>query len=72
MTCWFWAPEAPAMDLRPYHDGLGQDTFEKQLEGLEVTYEDYEPGFDTPVGVGRSSEITLFAWGSAITLVVAR
>jgi hypothetical protein len=61
VTCWFWAPEAPAMDLRPYHDGLGQDTFEKQLEGLEVTYEDWEPGFDTAVGVGRSHEITLFA-----------
>lgn len=61
VTCWFWAPEAPAMDLRPYHDGLGQDTFAKQLEGLEVTYEDWEPGFDTAVGVGRSHEITLFA-----------
>ncbi|KPF60228.1 Tat pathway signal sequence domain protein [beta proteobacterium AAP51] len=61
VSCWFWAPEAPAMDLRPYHDGLGQDTFEKQLEGLEVTYEDWEPGFDTAVGVGRSHELTLFA-----------
>lgn len=61
VTVWMLSPEAPAQDLRPYHDGLGQDTFEKQLEGLEVTYEDYEPGFDTPVGVGRSSEITLFA-----------
>lgn len=61
VTCWFWAPEAPAMDLRPYHDGLGQDTFEKQLEGLEVTYEDWETGFDTAVGVGRSHELTLFA-----------
>lgn len=61
VCCWFWAPEAPAMDLRPYHDGLGQDTFEKQLEGLEITYEDWEPGFDTPVGVGRHHEVTLFA-----------
>ncbi len=61
VSCWFWAPDAPAMDLRPYHDGLGQDTFEKQLEGLEVTYEDWEPGFDTAVGVGRSHELTLFA-----------
>lgn len=61
VTCWFWAPEAPAMDLRPYHDGLGQDTFERQLEGLEITYEDWETGFDTPVGVGRHHEVTLFA-----------
>jgi hypothetical protein len=58
---WWHSPDAPALDLRPYHDGLGQDTFEKQRQGLEVTYEDYEPGFDTPVGVGRSHEITLFA-----------
>lgn len=61
VTTWLWSPEAPAMDIRPYHDGLGQDTHEKQLQGLEVTYEDWEPGFDTPVGVGRSNEITLFA-----------
>lgn len=58
---WWHSPEAPALDLRPYHDGLGQDTFEQQRQGLEVTYEDYEPGFDTAVGVGRSHEITLFA-----------
>jgi hypothetical protein len=32
------------MDLRFYHDGLGQDTYEKQYQGgLEITYEDYEP-----------------------------
>jgi len=58
---WWHSPAAPALDLRPYHDGLGQDSFEKQRQGLEVTYEDYEPGFDTAVGVGRSHEITLFA-----------
>lgn len=61
VTVWLHSPEAPAMDLRPYHDGLGQDTFEKQLHGLEVTYEDWEPGFDSAVGVGRSHQITLFA-----------
>lgn len=58
---WWHSPDAPAMDLRPYHDGLGQDSFEQQRQGLELTYEDYEPGFDTAVGVGRSHEITLFA-----------
>lgn len=60
VTIWMWSPEAPAMDLRSYHDGLGQDTYEKQYNGgLEITYEDYEPGFDTPMGVARTSELFL-------------
>ncbi len=59
-TVWMWAPEAPAMDLRSYHDGLGQDTYAKQYNGgLEITYEDYEPGFDSPEGVARTSELLL-------------
>ena len=61
---WVWAPDAPAMDLRFYHDGIGQDTYQKQLTGLEITYEDYEPGFGTPVGVARTSEMLLWALGS--------
>lgn len=61
VTLWMWSPEAAAMDLRPYHDGLGQDTYEKQYNGgLEITYEDYEPGFNTPEGVARTSEIHLW------------
>ena len=61
VTLWLWAPDAPAMDLRSYHDGLGQDTYEKQYNGgLEITYEDYEPGFDRPEGVARTSEIHLW------------
>ena len=49
------------MDLRFYHDGLGQDTYEKQYKGgLEITYEDYEPGFGTPMGVARTSELMLW------------
>jgi hypothetical protein len=60
VTLWVWAPDAPPMDLRFYHDGMGQDTFEKQLEGLEITYEDFEPGFGTPVGVARTSEMMLW------------
>lgn len=61
VTVWMWAPKAPAMDLRPYHDGLGQDTYEKQYNGgLEITYEDYEPGFDTPEGVARTSELQVW------------
>lgn len=60
LTAWLWAPDAAAMDLRGYHDGMGQDTYEKQLEGLDITYEDYEPGFDKPEGVARTSELFLF------------
>jgi len=62
ITLWMWAPEAPAMDMRPYHNGMGQDTYEKQTNlGLWITYEDYEPGFSDPYGVGRTSEIFLWA-----------
>jgi len=62
VTVWLWAPEAVPMDMRPYHDGLGQDTYEKQYNGgLDVTYEDWEPGFDSPHGVARTSEVFLWA-----------
>jgi len=62
VTVWLWAPEAAPMDMRPYHDGLGQDTYEKQYNGgLDVTYEDWEPGFDSPQGVARTSEVFLWA-----------
>ena len=61
VNLWLWAPDAPAMDLRFYHDGMGQDTFPKQREGLEITYEDYEPGFGTPKGVARTSEVFIWA-----------
>jgi hypothetical protein len=60
VTLWMWSPEAPPMDLRFYHDGMGQNTYSKQLEGLEITYEDYEPGFGTPLGVARTSELHLW------------
>jgi hypothetical protein len=61
VTLWVWAPDAIPMDLRFYHDGMGQDTYEKQTKGgLEITYEDYEPGFGTPKGVARTSELMLW------------
>ncbi|WP_409456549.1 hypothetical protein [Sphingobacterium sp.] len=59
LTAWLWAPKADAMDLRFYHDGMGQDSYEKQWEGLEITYEDYEPGYGSPMGVARTSELYL-------------
>lgn len=61
VTLWLWAPRAEPMDLRFYHDGMGQDTYAEQLEGLEITYEDYEPGFGRPYGVARTSEMQLWA-----------
>ncbi|KHN51575.1 exo-rhamnogalacturonan lyase family protein [Pectobacterium fontis] len=57
VTLWLWSPWAEPMDMRFYHDGLGQDTYAKQREGLAITYEDYEPGFGSAVGVARTSEL---------------
>jgi hypothetical protein len=51
LRVWMWSPDAPAMDMRHY------DT---RAHGLEASYEDVQPGFSTPHGVGRTSEITLF------------
>ncbi|WP_326612793.1 Tat pathway signal sequence domain protein [Streptomyces scopuliridis] len=65
VTLWLWSPEAPPMDLRFYHDGMGQNTYPEQLEGLNITYEDYEPGFGTPYGIARTSE--LMFWANAAT-----
>lgn len=72
VTLWLWSPEAQPMDLRFYHDGMGQDTYAEQLEGLNITYEDYEPKFGTPYGIARTSELMFWANGatpSAETLV---
>ncbi|GGN59933.1 hypothetical protein GCM10010112_15590 [Actinoplanes lobatus] len=60
-TIWMWSPDAGPMDTRFYHDGMGQDTYPEQLEGLNITYEDYEPGFGTPYGVARTTELMFFA-----------
>jgi hypothetical protein len=57
---WLWSPEAPAMDLRHY------DT---KAHDLDSSYEDVQPGFSTPHGVARTSEMTLFPTGSVPTKV---
>ncbi len=62
VTIWLYSPEAEPLDLRPFHDGMGQDTYEKQLDALEITYEDYEEGFNTPYGIARTSEVYLYAF----------
>jgi hypothetical protein len=58
-TAWMWSPSAPAMDVRYWHDGMDQDSYAEQLEGLEITYEDYEPGFGNAHGIARTHELTL-------------
>ncbi len=61
VTAWMWSPDAPAMDLRPYRPDWGMDTYEKQNEGLDITYEDFEPGYNRPYGIARTTEFTLWA-----------
>ena len=56
-TVWLWSPEAPPMDLRFYHDGMGMVDHAGEIEGLEITYEDYEKDFGTPRGIARSHEL---------------
>ena len=65
VTMWLWSPRAGTMDLRGYHDATGYGTYAEQLEGMQITYEDYEPGFDKPEGVARTSE--LYLWALAAT-----
>lgn len=60
-TVWLWSPEAQPMDLRFYHDGMGMDTHPEEIEGLNITYEDYEKGFGTPHGIARSHELVFRA-----------
>jgi hypothetical protein len=55
LQAWFWSPDGPAMDLRHY------DT---RAHDLDSSYEDVQPGFSTPHGVGRTSELTLFPTGA--------
>ncbi|GAA1671022.1 Tat pathway signal sequence domain protein [Glycomyces endophyticus] len=59
LAVWLWSPDAAPMDLRFYHDGLGQEDYADQLDALEITYEDYEPGFGTAHGIGRTHELTV-------------
>lgn len=62
LTMWLWSPRAEAMDLRPYRGVMGMERFDAQNEGLAVTYEDYEPGWDSATGIARTSELMLWAF----------
>ncbi|MBC2606108.1 Tat pathway signal sequence domain protein [Pelagicoccus albus] len=61
VTLWIWSPVAQPMDFRFFHDGMGMDTYPKQIDGLNITYEDYEDGYATPYGIARTSEFYLKA-----------
>jgi len=61
LTAWLWSPQAPAMDLRPYRGTMGMESYAAQNEGLDITYEDYEPGWDNATGIARTSELMLWA-----------
>lgn len=54
VKAWLWSPDGPEMDMRHY------DTI-PWGHGLNASYEDVQPGFSTPTGVARTSELLLFA-----------
>ena len=58
LRAWLWSPDADAMDMRHY------DT---RAHGLIAVYEDVQPGLSTPLGVARTSELTLFPSGTVPT-----
>ncbi len=60
-TIWYHAPDAPAMDLRFYHDTMGMSDYARQNEGLDITYEDFEPGWGDSLGIARTTEFRLWA-----------
>ncbi|KAH8588939.1 hypothetical protein B0O99DRAFT_524083 [Bisporella sp. PMI_857] len=62
VTVWLYSPSSEPLDLRPFHDGLGQKNYTAELDALEITYEDWEEGFDTPYGIARTSEVFLFGF----------
>lgn len=64
ITMWLYSPVAEPLDMRPYHDGLGQETYDEQLDALQITYEDWEPGTATPYGIGRTNELYLHVFAS--------
>ncbi|CAK7234038.1 hypothetical protein SCUCBS95973_008797 [Sporothrix curviconia] len=67
IALWLYSPEAGPMDLRPYHDGLGQQTYSDQLDALSTTYEDWEPGLGSPRGIARTNEIMLYGLSATPT-----
>lgn len=61
LTAWLWSPDAAPIDMRSYRGVDGMEGYDAQNEGLDITYEDYEPGWDDGRGIARTSELTLWA-----------
>lgn len=53
LKLWLWSPDAPAMDLRRY---------DEIPHGLGTNYEDWKPGWGTPLGIANTHDITLWAF----------
>lgn len=64
LTCWLWSPSAPPMDVRSVHDGLGMEGWPDEIEAMEITYEDFEPGFGDPFGVARTHELRMVTYAA--------
>jgi hypothetical protein len=61
LTTWLWSPRANPMELQPWRGVNGMEGYDAQNRGLDITYEDYEPGWDSATGIGRTAELTLWA-----------
>jgi hypothetical protein len=55
LRVWLWSPDGPAMDMRHY-DIKGH--------GLDMAYEDWKEGWDSPLGVANTAELTFWACAS--------
>ncbi|MBW8814000.1 MAG: Tat pathway signal sequence domain protein [Caulobacterales bacterium] len=60
-TLWSYSPDAAPMDLRFYHGDLGETDYYHQNLGLDVTYEDFEPGWGSAQGIARTTEFRIWA-----------
>ncbi|MBN1973366.1 MAG: hypothetical protein JW787_06985 [Sedimentisphaerales bacterium] len=54
VRAWLWSPDGPAMDMR-FYDTRGHGNVNSS-----GNYEDYEEGYDDPIGVARTSELILY------------
>ncbi|HEX2851895.1 MAG TPA: hypothetical protein VHO24_01565 [Opitutaceae bacterium] len=53
LKLWLWSPDGDAMDLRRY---------DEIPHGLAINYEDWKPGWGTPLGIANTHDITLWAF----------
>jgi hypothetical protein len=53
LKLWLWSPDGEAMDLRRY---------DEIPHGLAITYEDWKPGWGTPLGIANTHDLTLWVF----------